>query len=52
MRASVNVPVIDPSRLEAAYLEADDEWYGTPDAGLWDIAAGDGLETIDRLSEP
>ncbi len=30
--------------LEAAYLEADEEWYGSPDGDAWDATAGDGVE--------
>ena len=31
------------SQLEAAYLEAIEEWEASPDAAAWDKTSGDGL---------
>jgi len=31
------------SQLEAAYLEAIEEWEVSPDAAAWDKTSGDGL---------
>ncbi|MCF4119420.1 ribbon-helix-helix domain-containing protein [Antribacter sp. KLBMP9083] len=30
--------------LEAAYLEADEEWYASGEAGAWDAVVADGLD--------
>lgn len=37
------IAALREKELESQYLEADEEWYASDDAALWDRTSGDGL---------
>lgn len=40
----------DATFLEAAYLEADEEWYGSGEVEVWGSATSHGLDVADAAA--